>query len=380
MTDLRRRDRELVTKDATIREIHHRVKNNLQTVAALLRLQARRIGEPAARSALEEAVRRVGSIAIVHETLSQSVEENVDFDEVADRLGAMVTDVSSVGERVRVRRVGTVRPARLRGGQRAGDGAHRGAPERRRARLPRRRGDAEIVMTARRAVGRLHLTIDDDGVGLPADFDGDVVDEPGALDRADPGGVRARRSVRPRPRPGRPGHPGRRRHPAASRLSVESRPAQRPGRCGRPGRAAARTPRRTPASSRRSTRARRLSRLDVVLDQTGHHDDLAGTGERGDVDALLTPAQRSPHGEVEVALDVEHRAGGVRVGEQRVQQVAQRVGVTRDHGPGPSAERGPDGLVDRRVRRVRTRDIIVRPRCAPGCGRCGASARAARPR
>ena len=60
VTDLRRRDRELVTKDATIREIHHRVKNNLQTVAALLRLQARRIGQPEARAALEEAVRRVG--------------------------------------------------------------------------------------------------------------------------------------------------------------------------------------------------------------------------------------------------------------------------------------------------------------------------------
>ena len=85
VTDLRRRDRELVTKDATIREIHHRVKNNLQTVAALLRLQARRMDSPAARSALEEAVRRVGSIALVHETLSQSVEEHVDFDEIADR-------------------------------------------------------------------------------------------------------------------------------------------------------------------------------------------------------------------------------------------------------------------------------------------------------
>ena len=60
VTELRRRDRELVTKDATIREIHHRVKNNLQTVAALLRLQARRIGVPEGRVALEEAVRRVG--------------------------------------------------------------------------------------------------------------------------------------------------------------------------------------------------------------------------------------------------------------------------------------------------------------------------------
>ena len=107
--DLRRRDRELVTKDATIREIHHRVKNNLQTVAALLRLQARRMDSADAKSALEEAVRRVGSIALVHETLSQAVEESVDFDEVADRLGAMMADVgrSADGPPVRVRREGS---------------------------------------------------------------------------------------------------------------------------------------------------------------------------------------------------------------------------------------------------------------------------------
>ena len=42
VTEVKRRDRALLSKDATIREIHHRVKNNLQTVAALLRLQARR--------------------------------------------------------------------------------------------------------------------------------------------------------------------------------------------------------------------------------------------------------------------------------------------------------------------------------------------------
>ncbi len=100
VTDLRRRDRELVTKDATIREIHHRVKNNLQTVAALLRLQARRIDSESGREALEEAVRRVGSIAIVHETLSQAFEEEVDFDEVADRLRVMVAEVGSRGAQV----------------------------------------------------------------------------------------------------------------------------------------------------------------------------------------------------------------------------------------------------------------------------------------
>ncbi len=57
VSELRRRERELITKDATIREIHHRVKNNLQTVAALLRLQARRMDVPEARAALEEAMR-----------------------------------------------------------------------------------------------------------------------------------------------------------------------------------------------------------------------------------------------------------------------------------------------------------------------------------
>jgi two-component sensor histidine kinase len=107
VTDLRRRDRELVTKDATIREIHHRVKNNLQTVAALLRLQGRRLGEPRAAAALAEAERRVGSIAIVHETLSQAGEGQVAFDEIADRLGRMVTDVGNVDARVVVRREGS---------------------------------------------------------------------------------------------------------------------------------------------------------------------------------------------------------------------------------------------------------------------------------
>jgi hypothetical protein len=86
VTELRRRERELVTKDATIREIHHRVKNNLQTVSALLRLQARRIDNPEASQALNEAVRRIASIALVHETLSGGSDASVGFDDVLDRL------------------------------------------------------------------------------------------------------------------------------------------------------------------------------------------------------------------------------------------------------------------------------------------------------
>jgi len=74
VTEVRRRDRQIIGKDATIREIHHRVKNNLQTVAALLRMQSRRMTDPAARSALDESVRRVASIAAVHETLSTALD------------------------------------------------------------------------------------------------------------------------------------------------------------------------------------------------------------------------------------------------------------------------------------------------------------------
>jgi len=106
-TALRERERQLVTKDATIREIHHRVKNNLQTVAALLRLQSRRMGTPEAKSALKDAVSRVQSIAVVHEILSQSYDESVRFDAVADQLLAMVGDVAATSGTVRSHREGS---------------------------------------------------------------------------------------------------------------------------------------------------------------------------------------------------------------------------------------------------------------------------------
>ena len=106
-TELRSRERQLVTKDATIREIHHRVKNNLQTVAALLRLQARRISSPEAKGALTDAMKRVGAIAVVHEILSQAFDTSVKFDDVADRLLRMVVDVAATGGPVQLRREGS---------------------------------------------------------------------------------------------------------------------------------------------------------------------------------------------------------------------------------------------------------------------------------
>ena len=92
VSDLRRRDRMLLSKDATIREIHHRVKNNLQTIASLLRLQGRRLSSGEAKEAIEESVRRIRSIALVHETLSRDVTEAVNFGEICRPLVRMIRE------------------------------------------------------------------------------------------------------------------------------------------------------------------------------------------------------------------------------------------------------------------------------------------------
>lgn len=95
VSELRHQEQELITKDATIREIHHRVKNNLQTVASLLRIQARRTHSEEARDALTQAMRRVESIAVVHDTLAGGLAQKVDFDEVFARVLKLVAEVAS---------------------------------------------------------------------------------------------------------------------------------------------------------------------------------------------------------------------------------------------------------------------------------------------
>ena len=92
VTDLRRRDRLLLSKDAAIREVHHRVKNNLQTISSLLRLQARRLDPGEGREALAEAERRIRSIALVHEILSREAGEQVDFNDIVPSLVRMAED------------------------------------------------------------------------------------------------------------------------------------------------------------------------------------------------------------------------------------------------------------------------------------------------
>ncbi|MFW0792379.1 sensor histidine kinase [Gordonia sp. CPCC 205515] len=171
VTEVKRRDRALISKDATIREIHHRVKNNLQSVSALLRLQARRTSNPEARGALTEAVRRVASIALVHELLSGSVDEEVDLDEVVDRLVPILVDVASGDTPVTVRHVDRlgVLPAEFAMPlvmvltEIIQNAIEHGFAE--------GGTDAAIVIEADRDVRALRITVRDNGSGLPDDFD-----------------------------------------------------------------------------------------------------------------------------------------------------------------------------------------------------------------
>ncbi|HEX2075739.1 MAG TPA: histidine kinase N-terminal domain-containing protein [Geodermatophilus sp.] len=175
VTDVRRRDRALLTKDATIREIHHRVKNNLQTVAALLRLQARRMTEPAARAALEESVRRVSSIAVVHETLAGSREDVVAVDEVLDQVLPMLGDLTSVGPAARTRRIGAfgelpaaaATPLVLAVTELLHNAAEHAFPD----------GEpGSIELVAERNGDDLVVRVRDDGTGVPEDFDPEASD------------------------------------------------------------------------------------------------------------------------------------------------------------------------------------------------------------
>ncbi|TSD97325.1 ATPase [Skermania sp. ID1734] len=169
VTEVKRRDRALLSKDATIREIHHRVKNNLQTVAALLRLQARRTENEEARVALTESVRRVSSIAVVHEMLSLSVDEEVDLDSVVDALVPMMADIAVVNTPVKIRREGSLGVF----------SAERATPlvmvltelvQNAIEHAFNPGEDGTVTMKAQRSARWLDVVIHDDGRGLPSGF------------------------------------------------------------------------------------------------------------------------------------------------------------------------------------------------------------------
>lgn len=166
VSELRHQEQELLTKDATIREIHHRVKNNLQTVASLLRIQARRTHSEEARDALTQAMRRVSAIAVVHDTLSEGLAQNVDFDEVFARVLKLIAEVAAgAGTHARTRSVGEfgtlpsayATPLALALTELVTNAVEHGLAER----------EGEVEIEAKRSKRRLKVTVRDTGVGLP---------------------------------------------------------------------------------------------------------------------------------------------------------------------------------------------------------------------
>jgi two-component sensor histidine kinase len=175
ISELRRRDRLLLSKDATIREIHHRVKNNLQTISSLLRLQGRRLSSPEAKDAIEESVRRIRSIALVHETLSRGAGDDVAFIEIVRPLVRIIEEGMSSPDRpitFHVEGDGGFLPAIVATPlsvvlnellQNAID--HAFPPE-----LDLRAEPGQVTIELANDGERLTVTVTDDGVGVPEGF------------------------------------------------------------------------------------------------------------------------------------------------------------------------------------------------------------------
>ena len=151
-----------VMRGVLAQEIHHRVKNNLQTVASLLRLQARDTGGIDPRKALDDSVNRILAIAAVHEVLTEQRDEDVDLAQLLGRLRAMlVQDVGAAGHEV---------AAELEAVTLAGNRATAlalvfsellgNALE---------HGGAHVRLVLRRAGDEVVLEIGDDGPGIPAE-------------------------------------------------------------------------------------------------------------------------------------------------------------------------------------------------------------------
>jgi len=171
VTDIRQRERVIASKDATIREVHHRVKNNLQTVSSLLRLQARRLDDQEARAALGEAELRIRSIALVHEFLSRDVSEQVEVDEVLSAICRLAKESKLPGRELELVVEGSagrveatcVTPLAIALAELIQNSLEHGyGPD---------RGRLRVEVALERNGPDLWVVVADDGVGFPDDLD-----------------------------------------------------------------------------------------------------------------------------------------------------------------------------------------------------------------
>jgi len=170
-TEAYRREQEIKVKEATIREVHHRVKNNLQTIASLLRIQARRAQTAEARRALAEATERVSSMAVVHDMLAAATEERIDFTEAARTVVDMVRrGLAGESEAVSVSVEGSTglvpshvaTSLALVVAELVHNAIEHGFVD---------GGHGSVLVSMRRLPGELVLVVRDDGAGMPDGFD-----------------------------------------------------------------------------------------------------------------------------------------------------------------------------------------------------------------
>ncbi|EXX87787.1 histidine kinase [Paenibacillus darwinianus] len=98
ISDLKEKEKQLVIKSAVIQEIHHRVKNNLQTVSSLLRLQMRRTKLEEVRKVYRDSINRINSIAVIHEMLAFEGLDTIFFNDVAERIAKNIVSSTAKPE------------------------------------------------------------------------------------------------------------------------------------------------------------------------------------------------------------------------------------------------------------------------------------------
>ncbi|MGA9119779.1 MAG: ABC transporter substrate-binding protein [Bacteroidota bacterium] len=165
--------RSLTEKEVLLKEIHHRVKNNLQVISSLLSLQSERIGDTKAKDVFRDSQNRVRSMAMIHERLYRSADlAHVDFGEYVRNLATSLfnsyrTSLPRVGCEIEVDDVqvdvDVAVPCGLILNELVSNALKYAFPEEREGRID--------IRLRRVGEGELHLNVADDGVGLPEGFE-----------------------------------------------------------------------------------------------------------------------------------------------------------------------------------------------------------------
>jgi two-component sensor histidine kinase len=169
-TERVQRERELNVKSAMIQEVHHRVKNNLQTIAAILRIQARRCESSEAQQHLTDAVNRILSMSVIHEYLSQDEHQPINIRDVCQRVVGQAQQVAvNPGQQVNITLAGP--NIRLPAGQATAaalvvnelllNAIEHGLQDRQ---------QGQIALTLQDLGDIVQIDVEDDGLGLPDGF------------------------------------------------------------------------------------------------------------------------------------------------------------------------------------------------------------------